>query len=173
MRENRRLLRLSSLVLVGALAVPAVMLLPVPLAHADQAAPDPDRVRRRLMWGAVALSGIGLFGSLYAHSRYQRDIDMFNRFQGPAGDPTGTPDGRCAVNAPNRGAPPCAEILSGAERAHTAFQISLAVAGAAAVTALTLKLLEPDAPKRHPAAERWALACAPMPGAGGTCTLRF
>lgn len=172
MRENRMLLRLFSMVLVGALAVPAVMLARVPLAHAEQAAPDPDRVRRRLMWGAVALSGIGLFGALYAHSRYQRDIDMFNRFQGPAGDATGTPDGRCSVNTPNRGGPPCAAIFSGAERSHTAFQVSLAVAGAAAATAVALRLLEPDAPAR-PTVEGWALACAPMPGAGGTCTLRF
>jgi hypothetical protein len=52
------------------------------------------------------------------------------------------------------------------------FQVSLAVAGAAAVTPVALKLLEPDAQKR-PTVEGWALACAPMPGAGGTCTLRF
>jgi hypothetical protein len=172
MRENRRLLHVLAVVLAGALAVATVTLVRVPLAHADQAASDPDRVRRRLMWGAVALSGIGLFGSLYAHSRYQRDIDMFNRFQGSAGDPTGTPDGRCSVNAPNRGGASCAAILDGAERSHTAFQVSLAVAGAAATTAVLLKLLEPDAPKRRPV-ERWALACAPIPGAGGTCTVRF
>jgi hypothetical protein len=170
MRENRRLLRLLSLVLAGGLAVPGVMLVSLPVAHAEPA-PDPDRVRRRVMWAAVALSAGSLLGSLYAHSRYQRDIDMFNRYQGPSGDPLGTPDGRCAVNAPNRGGPPCAAILSGAEGAHTVFQVSLAVAGAAAATAVALKLLEPD--ERRPAVEGWALACAPMPGVGGTCTLRF
>jgi hypothetical protein len=172
MRENRRLLRLFSLVLAGALALPAVMLVSVPVAHAEQAAPDPDRIRRRVMWAAVALSAGSLLGSLYAHSRYQRDIDMFNRYQAPSGNPLGMSDGRCAVNAPNRGGPPCAALLSGAEGAHTVFQVTLAVAGAAAVTAVALKLLEPDAPER-PLVEGWALACAPMPGAGGTCTLRF
>jgi hypothetical protein len=64
-------------------------------------------------------------------------------------------------------------LLAGAERAHTAFQVSLAVAGAAAATAVMLKLLEPDAPRSPPAVEGWAMACAPVPGLGGTCTLRF
>ena len=159
------------MVLAAVVAAPAVML-PARLAHADDAAADPDRVRRRLMWAAVALSGGSLLGSLYAHSRYQRDIAMFNNYQAPGQSPN-TPDGRCAVNAPGRGGAPCAAILSGANRAHAVFQVSLAVAGAAATTAVLMKLMEPDAPKRPFGSERLALACAPMLGAGGACTLRF
>jgi hypothetical protein len=41
------------------------------------------------------------------------------------------------------------------------------------VTALTLKLLEPDAPAKHPVVEGWELACAPIPGAGASCIMRF
>jgi hypothetical protein len=126
------------------------------------------------MWGAVALSGAGLLGGLYAFSRYQRGIDEFNRYQ-VAGDqmPGQLPDGRCGVMAPSHGGSACAALLDDANRAHTAFQVSLAVAGAAATTALFLKLLEPDAPRRPAAPEGWALTCAPIPGSGGTCTLRF
>jgi hypothetical protein len=174
MRENRTLLRVISIILAGALAVPAVLMVSASPARAEEAAsPDPDRVRRRLMWGAVALSGASLLGGFYWRFRYQNAVDQFNRLTVAPSDPSTAPDRRCAVGAPNSGGAPCAALLTRSERAHTAYQVSLAVAGAAAATALTLKLLEPDAPKKSPEVEGWELACAPILGAGGTCTLRF
>jgi hypothetical protein len=174
MRENRTLRRVLSIILAGALAIPAVLVVSASPARAEEAAsPDPDGVRRRLMWGAVALSGASLLGGFYWHHRESGFIDQFNRHTVSPSDPSVPPDGRCAVNAANHGGARCAALLSSSERAHTAYQVSLVVAGAAAVTALTLKLLEPDAPKKSPEVEGWELACAPILGAGGTCTLRF
>jgi hypothetical protein len=174
MCENRKLPRVLSIILAGALVIPAALMVSPSPARAEEAAsPDPDRVRRRLMWGAVALSGASLLGGFYWHHREAGFIDQFNRHTVSPSDPSVPPDGRCAVNAPNHGGARCAALLSSSERAHTAYQVSLVVAGAAAVTALTLKLLEPDAPKKSPAVEGWELACAPILGAGGTCTLRF
>jgi hypothetical protein len=174
MRENSTLLRVLSIILAGALAIPAVLMVSASPAWADEAAsPDPDRVRRRLMWGAVALSGASLLGSIYWRSRYNNAVDQFNRLTVDPSDPSAAPDRRCGVSAPSSGGAPCAALLTRSERAQTAFKVSLVLAGAAAATALTLKLLEPDSPKKSPEVEGWELACAPILGAGGTCTLRF
>jgi hypothetical protein len=121
----------------------------------------------------VALSGASLLGSFYWYSRHSNAVDQFNRHIIAPSDPATAPDRRCAVGTPSSGGAPCAALLSRSERAKTAFNVSLALAGAAAATALTLKLLEPDAPKKSPEVEGWELACAPILGAGGTCTLRF
>ena len=161
--------RLLALVVAGALAVPAVLAGSVRPARADETvAPDPDLVRRRVMWGAVAFSGTMLVTGFVFWSRYSDKVQRFNELTVPGST---TPDGRCGVHLPNHGPPGCADLLASAERSKLGAQVGWAMAGAAAVTALTLKLLEPAAPPPRP--EGWELACAPLLGAGATCSLRF
>ena len=131
--------------------------------------------RRPVFWSAVGLTSAGLLGAIYFRARYNTYIKDFNSFTAPA---PGGGQNHCAVNAANNGPTGCAHILHGANNAKGLAKVSLAVAGGAALTALVVKVTEPErlthgAGTRNRTSSQWAVACTPLAAAGVTCGLTF
>jgi hypothetical protein len=132
--------------------------------------------RRPAMWSAIGLTGVGLLSAVYFRTRYNRHVNDFNRFQAPGAQVWD--QRQCAVGLPNSGPTGCAHILAGANSAKNLAKVSLGIAAGAALTALILKVTEPErstagAGSRNRRSAQWAVACNPLGVVGVSCGMVF
>jgi hypothetical protein len=115
----------------------------------------------------LALTGaaLGLVGGVGFKVVSNHRTDEFNAHN----------DRGCRAGAPDAGGPGCADLLEGSESASRWANVGFAAAGAFAITALVLKLTEPDAVTATTAQASAAprLACAPGLWLSGSCRLTF
>ena len=165
-----------SLGLAVALALSLCVVARPAWGHPDphEAEPEVETWRRPVLWTALGMTAAGLMGTVYFHAKRNERTNEFNSLRSEPGA-GGSSDGGCAVGLPNHGPHGCAQLYDSANRALTLSKISLGVAAASALTALTLKITEPEptTTRSLPRNRDWSLACAPQAGAGVTCLVTF
>lgn len=158
---------------VGSLALAAMIVGSTRPARADDApgsgtpAPAPvtttDRPWQQLAFRtALVGSGLGLVSAVGFRVAYQKQVNAFNDHRNP----------RCTAAAAGNGGPPCDRLLARSETYRLWSNVGLASAGALAIGAVVLKLIEP-APAARTASASTRLACAPGLGPNFSCLLVF
>ena len=96
---------------------------------------------RRLGFGlAAGGAGLGLIAGLSFKVVESQKVREFNAYMAPGGPTSGPFSDRCISDAPNAGAPGCADLLSDSRRARLWSNIGFAMAGTLALTALVIQL---------------------------------
>ncbi len=140
----------------------------VPTATVPAAQTEVPTWRRYAFPAAVAAAGVGLAAGIVWQLSSQGAAEDFNDLKTRS----------CSSLQPNRGGGDCAALYDKANSRSQLSRVSLGLAGAFAITAVVLKLTEPDAapspttpvPARK---DTFALECAPGLGWQASCRLTF